>query len=261
MWKAFVEVLQDLWSFLVQAIVRASKPRVNIAYDDVTTKRSWEGKVGVDLGYQVYVVVDKLHCYPSEDQQDQKHLITSFAYGESLKHLRTEGRLALVAKESIRCWVDATGITDDTRHVFPSFSLNETYRATNEEVIKLRKCLEVHFKKRSEFLESEEYVLYRLLRDSFLVPWEALHLLPSKSWYQKFLNRRDVAIYSEPRTYSVLEYLNDAGAFIYGFVTAVQPDMTIQVESIGREEPGEFRIEQFSRIEWERWRPVFITFS
>jgi len=262
MWRAFLEVLQDLWSFVVRSLRSKVEPmEVNGARKIPHDSEKDERKVGVDLGYTVYVVVDKLDCHASEDEQNVKSTVTSFVYGESLKHLYTNDKLALVAKGDVRCWVNATGITDDPKRVFPSFEPYQVYRASNDTTVKLRKCLSVHAKKKDEYLGSDEFVLYRLQKDSFLIPWEAMSQLPGKSWYQKLLNRRGVGIHTEPKTYAVLEYLDETGKFVYGYITAVQPDHTIHVESIGREEPGEFRVEQFSKVEWERWRPVFITFS
>jgi hypothetical protein len=262
MWRAFLEVLQDLWSF----VMRALKPKIETTEASAAKRIPYEKeiderKVGVDIGYTVYVVVDKLDCHSSEGEQNAKNTVTSFVYGESLKHLYTNGKLALVAKGDVRCWVDATGIIDDQKLVFPSFEPYQIYRAGSDTTVKLRKCLSRHVKKKEEYLGSDEFVLYRLQKDSFLIPWEAMSTMPGKSWYQKLLNRRGVGIHTEPKTYAALEYLDDAGKFVYGYITAVQPDHTIHVESIGREEPGEFRVEQFSKVEWERWRPVFITFS
>lgn len=259
---AFLDVLRDLWSFTTQAIHR--KRGVSSIVPNNTellgAKGLREATFGIDIGYQVFVTNQKLNCYRRDDRTTSGDIVTSLSYGELLTCLHVDGVHALVAKDGVRCWVEASGITSDSQKVFPVFEPYCSYRTHSDETTKLRKCISHHFRKESEYLESDEYVLYRLQRDGFSIPWEAMHLLPGKSWYQKLLNRRGVVIHTEPRTYAVIEY-NNEGVFVYGYVTAVHPDQTICVESIGREEAGEFRVEQFSKVEWVRWRPVFITFS
>lgn len=64
----------------------------------------------------------------------------------------------------------------------------------------------------------------------------------------------------EPRTSSIIEYLNENNDGIIGFITEVSPDLAITMSSVGRIEAGEYRVEKFTHDEWKEWRPVFISF-
>lgn len=262
MFNAFLEVLHDLWHFLLLSLRKTKGVKQKVSTVPFPEALVYDQVVGVDLGHQVYVSIPHLDCYVDVEMSGKNKLVTTFSYGDELKLLQESGSAALVSKGTYRCWAKNSGLTTNKEEVFPVFVANNTYRITDDQAVKVYRYLGIHFKrKEGKYLGSEAFVLYSLQRAGFIVPWEAINLIPEKTWYQRLIGKREIGIHNEPHTHSVLEYVTNEGVFKYGFVTAVYPDHTIQVESVGREHKGEYRIEELSRVAWEKWRPVFITFS
>lgn len=255
---AFIEVLYDLWDFIVQALNRLfrnqyrGKKMTGLVAPGVVTD--------FDYGQVAYVRHERIRCYSDNDRSTRVKLATYF-YGEAVKVLRVENEGAEISKGLVHGWVDSDGLTTDPNEVFPKFELFGIYSENNVTTVRVRRCLKHRFEHTGNaYLTPEEYVLYRLLRDRVAIAWDDINSLPSKSWYQRLLGTNTVKIGDEPRTNSVLEYADSNGLIKQGYVTAVYPDHTIMVESVGREAVGEYRLEELSRVEWLTWRPVFITF-
>lgn len=258
--RAFLEVLHDLWNFLLQAFRKKS----TIHSDGTRSALAGPAIHGIDIwveyGRVAYVKVDHLTCY-SSSETGKKVKLATYLYGESVRVLRVENGKAEISKGLVHGWTDDDSLTTDPDEIFPSFEMLETYDEDSEATIRVRKCLKHHFKNiGSKYLEPEEYVLYRLMKDRVAIAWDNINSLLTKSWYQRLIGNRAVKLSEEPRTYSVMEYVNSQGQIKQGYVTAVYPDRTIMVESVGRENPGEFRLEELSHVEWVSWRPVFISF-
>lgn len=260
MFKAFLEVLHDLWNFLRQAFKKRDNDHPGTGRNASAGPAITGLSVGVEYGRVAYVKVDQVICHASSETDHQKKLAT-YTYGEPVKVLRVENGEAEIIKGLVRGWVDNAFLTTDPSEVFPSFEMLETYDEDSETAIRLRKCLRHHFKDiGSKELKPEEYVLYRLMKDRVVIPWDNINTLPTKSWYQRLIGNRAVKISEEPRTCSVMEYVDGQGVVKQGYVAAVHPDRTILVESVGREKAGEFRLEELSYVEWAVWNPVFISF-
>lgn len=263
MFKAFLEVLHDLWNFLLQTIrkgsagMSAAGPKTNGLFGPTITGL----EMALDQGYEAYVRVEQVPCY-AVSADGSKKKIALLTYGESVKVLGVKGAVAEIVKGVTHGTVDYAALTTEPDKVFPSFAALSVYGPSEETTVRVRRCLKHHFKNvGSKHLESQEYVLYRLLKDKVAIPWDSINSLPLKSWYQRLLGTRSVKISEEPKTRSVLEYAGKDGVAKQGYVIAVHPDHTILVESVGREKPGEFRLEELSHVEWSEWLPVFISFS
>jgi hypothetical protein len=80
--------------------------------------------------------------------------------------------------------------------------------------------------------------------------------------HQLLRGQPGVTIGVEPKTSSLIEGMEtETHKAFLGVVVAVQPDGTITVQSVGRVNAGEFRVEHFTRTAWREFRPVFISFS
>ncbi len=260
---ALLEVLQDLWRFVLDGFGLRRKAKrsgggmVQVGAPGPSIPNS---KAGGLPGQSVYVRVP-VAAGQLVEPSPQSGKAPQFFYGELVRSLRTVGDRIEVERGGAKVWIAAAAVTDDPGEVFPSFTPLTVYSKTHETSRRVRQCLQHWFPEQAEsFLTPEAFVLYRLFKERVAVPWAELRAKLNLSWYQRLLGKPAVRLETEPRTAAVLEYVNEAGEFRYGYVSVVHPDLTILLESVGRIRPGEYRVEEVARAEWESWRPAFITF-
>lgn len=259
MYQAFVAVLHDLLLFVVQGVrdFFADKPIAEVESDRGGVRQSTDTKAGVDLGYVVYVQREVLPCYMQSRLKGEP--FATFPYGDRLQQTKVLDDAVFVTNGSVEGWVAASGVTAEYEQVFPALVPSMVYDGSHKEVLKVRKYLSQFSRKSKQMLSAEEFVLYTLQSTGVTIPWDAINTAFPLSWYQRLLGRRGVAINDEPKTHSILEYTTSTGDSVQGYVTAVNPDRTIILESVGRVQPGEYRVEQVSPQEWRTWQPSFIT--
>lgn len=261
MYQAFVAVLHDLLLFVVQGVrdFFAEKPMSEASNDREGVRQSTGTKAGVDLGYVVYVQRVTLPCYAQSRLKGEP--FATFPYGDRLQQTKVLDDAVFVTNGSVEGWVAASGVTAEYEQVFPVLVPSMVYDASHKEVVKVRKYLNQFSRKSKQMLSAEEFVLYTLQSTGVTIPWEAINASFPLSWYQRLLGRRGVTVTDEPKTHSVLEYTTSTGDSVQGYVAEVHPNHTIMLESVGRVEPGEYRVEQVSPQEWRTWQPSFITFQ
>lgn len=183
-------------------------------------------------------------------------------YGTKVRLGQKQAEYIEVWVGELRGWVHCSVLADESTHVFPQLVSDTVYNATDQETRKLRRCLEdQHLAGVLALpLQTEEYIFYRLWRHQIPVDWPFHRPRRAGNWQSLLRGERGVQMSIEPRTASILEYRGEETAPFLGYVTAVHPDQSIELCSVGRLQAGEFREETFTREKWREWRPVFLTF-
>ncbi len=275
MWQVVKEVLFELWVFFVESILKL--PKQKGVKDDKKFTHSTEpaedssllpdstllpSKAGEAIGHRVYVAVPNAACY-LKPRQDFDTRIVVFDYGQALTFIRFAGEFSEVQSESVRGWVSTSVLVDDKKLVLPNFRPAYRYDAYNEHTERLRLCLkdEMQGGELGLPLQSAEFVLYKLWELKVTIQWGLNRPRLSGAWQTLLRGMRGVQMGIVPRTGAVLECGGSGERAFLGYVEAVHPDSSIVVQSVGRVEDGEFRVEHLSHDEWKEWRPIFISFT
>lgn len=265
MWRAFWEVIGELWLFAIgkdgettpphtvkqSAPSEATAPQQNVKPFDKS-----EAYFGV-----AYVTSLKVELW-QEEQTTFDGVLTSLNYGDRVVVKRIIADKALVSFGALTGWVLQSDLSDDGLHVFPNLKPGFIYTARNQETIRLRNCIQdaASGGYLNMLLQPLEYILYQLKTYNHQIDWPAGSVRNVGSIHAVLRSNRFVRISVEPHTGDVIESTDEDNPLL-GYIEAVHPDNSILVSSVGRVTEGEFRRETFSHEKWREWRPVFLTFS
>lgn len=186
--------------------------------------------------------------------------VTHLPYATPVELLGYEGRFAHVRYHSQVGWLLKDELVTKTSEIFPEFNTGEIYSANHPETKKLRTLLADEFAAAELYLplQDVELVTYELLQKGKSLPWDQVRPRMAGSWQNILKGKPTVQIGINPKTGSVLEFINHEGSGFVGYVEAVSVDETITIAGIGRLIAGEYRKEVLPKVVWQEWRPVFI---
>lgn len=267
MYAAFIEVLKELWEFVLPArsaaVSTAPLVAARNASDKIESlKSSPSSKAGYSLESRVcYINHSEVQCL----QVAQKKFDTLrgvLSYGTAVEVVQHKDHWSFVQTPQLHGWVESKYLTDDKNAVFPVFYKGTIYEADNRETLKLRDYLadELLGGLLKKKLQPSEFIVYQLHRHSIGVLWPLDRPRLPGMWQIILKGKRGVSIGVEPKTGSVLEYTEDGGSFL-AFVESVTPDDTIRISSVGRHTDGMYEQTECTRVQWREWRPVFISFT
>jgi len=267
MYTALVEVLKDLWAFVVtkKPVSQESKSaqlQSEQSPEQSRPQSTQSPKEGFFLESRVgYVAQPHVACL----QMPQNTFDTRrgvFQYGDVVKVIRQKDTWSFVESAALQGWVESKYLTDDEHEVFPILQSNQVYDANNKETKKLRQYLndELLGGQLQMHLQPAEFVLYKLkkLRADVMWPLERPRL--PGTWQSILRGKKGVSLGQEPKTSSVLEYNGNTEPFL-AFVESVTPDNSIVISCVGRQNAGEYEQQEFTSAQWKEWRPVFISFT
>lgn len=190
-------------------------------------------------------------------------VITTVPYGTAVSVASFSGRFAYIETATTSGWVLKDEIVEDRSVIWPQFTSHATYDAAARETSSLRKIIADEFFTRELFLPltTEEFVWYRLKEFGRSVVWGSERPRLAGRWSTLLKGHRGVFMSVEPKTGSILEAYPDSSHPFLAYVTAVAPDNTIEMESVGQENEGEYRKETVPKTAWQLWRPIFIQIS
>ena len=181
-------------------------------------------------------------------------------YGTAVSVVSFSGRFAYIEATAAHGWILKDEMVTDRSAVWPQFVSHAIYDATAKETRSLREIIADEFFTRELFLPltTEEFVWYRLLESGRTIVWGSERPRLAGRWNTLLKGQRGVFMSVEPKTGSILEAYPDSTHPFLAYVTAVAPDNTIEIESVGQENEGEYRKESVPKAVWQLWRPIYI---
>ncbi len=272
MFNAFIEVIVELWSFIF-----ANDKEVRLALPGQVEAQTFKSQVankefvkGVNfttgtivesIGRLAYVGADEAVCY-SQAIIDFDTKLGDLHYGDAVMVKSINGAYAKINFQDYDGWMKVSDLVDDKNLIFPNLMSAYVYGPKNDETLKLRKYLkdELLGGLLNLPLQPLELIIFLLKTQRIVVKWPNTKPRIPGSLNNLLKGKKGVSMSIEPRTSSIIEYLNENNDGIIGFITEVSPDLAITMSSVGRIEAGEYRVEKFTHDEWKEWRPVFISF-
>lgn len=135
------------------------------------------------------------------------------------------------------------------------------YSADSPETLKIRLLLSnYNHELIQQPLTAAEYFLYRIRERKLGAPFTP-GIANDVSFHESLKGKEGIYVTVFPKRDSIMElFMEDQPAQLL-FVREVSDEETITVESVGLHTAGEYRIDIFTKPQWQKWRPVFITFS
>jgi hypothetical protein len=268
MHTAFIEVLKDLWYFVIskQCATGSSNEVVLHPKKSPKTVLPLETPPPLEVSYSLesricYIAQSHVRCLQTA-QKKFDTLRGLLRYGDVVKVIQHKEKWSFVESTAVQGWVKSTCLTDDKNSVYPQLLHDHVYDEHHLETKKLRKYLndELLGGLLGIKLQTSEWVIYQLTRLGTEVAWPLERPRLPGMWQSILSGKRGVSIGTEPKTGSVLEYNGDTESFI-AFVESVTPDDSIVVSCVGRQKLGVYENKEFTRAQWREWRPVFISFT
>jgi hypothetical protein len=180
-------------------------------------------------------------------------------YGTLVSVEKLGGRWAYITTGLYEGWVFKDVLLEQAKDVFPSFVDGVLYDKEHSETQKLRLCIGDAFLggETQSLLSDVEYVTYKLGRKNIAISWGFERPRIAGSWQKKLRGRENIHIGINPKTDTVMEYVQDDIGHL-AYVEAVFPDATIRLSSVGLFEEGVFNESVLQKEEWRELRPVFI---
>jgi hypothetical protein len=270
MFAALIEVVKDLWDFAVMQhltqtpgtkqllLTSEQKPEVSVKKTEaepISAQPSLESRV-------CYVSESTLLCL----QTPQKKFDTLrgiFSYGDMVRVMQQKNNWSFVEHSDLRGWVYTSGLETDESAVLPRFTKNSTYTAFEENTIKLRAFMQDALLggELKLPLQSVEYIHYRLKKAGTKPHWPLERPRLPGNWQHILRGKRGVEIGLEPKTGSILECNGCQENEFLAYVESVTPDNTIVISCVGRTQDGVYEEMQYTKAQWQEWKPVFISFT
>lgn len=270
MFNTFIDVIVELWSFVfanrkpellaLPGQVASSETETVVLNNDVRNHFS-VGTISESFDRPAYVSVTEASCYV-EPAIDFDTKLFTLSYGELVNVKSLKDGMAKIKFSNYEGWVKTSELVDDKNSILPNLKSAYIYGPKNDETIKLRKYLKDDLL--GDFLnlplQPLELICYLLRVNNITANWSKLRPRRPGSIHTALKGQKNVVISIEPRTNAIIEFTDEKGKGVLGFVREVSPDLNINFVSVGRVEAGEYRVEKFTHAEWKEWRPVFISF-
>jgi hypothetical protein len=279
--KVLIEVIKDLWEFFIGGFLpsgKAEKPAVSLSLPPRAAKlliRDKKENPKLPLfekellpsaaplnGNTAYVAVANARLF-HRPLWTFDGVVRQLAYSQKVQVLEFSGRFARVACGDNFGWLLKEEITTSAEDIFPTLKSGEIYLHDSPETMKIRKYLADAFFTVELFmpLQAVELVTYRLHLQNHTLPWPNRRPRIAGDWQNLLKGQPGVQVGIYPKTGAVMEYSKTDGVGYLGYTKAVHIDESIVVESVGKNQDGQYLEETFTKEEWIEWRPVWISFT
>ena len=186
-------------------------------------------------------------------------VIAEVPFGAMVVAVSTENDWVHIFYKGMEGYVELSDLTDRAAYVYPTLTIGEAYEAHDPHTERLRAVIsdEFSYGDGDEPLQAEEYVTYKLLRQSMVIPWPAVRPRTPGTWRTLLQDIPAVTISSDPSPRSVIEWQGDARGHV-AYVEAVFPDGTIQISEANYPDRGIYNERTMVESEWRVYNPVFI---
>jgi hypothetical protein len=191
---------------------------------------------------------------------------TVLPYGSMVMVLDVSDMWAYVASGAYTGWVYIDDLEDMAARVYPSFVIGTEYAENDSTTEKLRALIADEFGagELSLPLQSEEYVLYRLLRKDIRISWPPIRPRLPGFWHTILKDIASMKVSDHPAVGALMEYGHSDAAHGRGYlayVEAVFPDGSIHISEVGFRAPGVYEERTLPLSEWQELSPLFLVFS
>ncbi len=192
---------------------------------------------------------------------------TVLPYGSMVMVLQDQDLWAEVASGSYRGWVYVDDLEDRAAHVYPSFVIGAPNDADDPTTIRVRAIINDEFGagEAGMPLQSEEYVLYRLIRRGVTVKWPPVRPRKPGMWSDILATVPTVRKIATPAVGTVIEFTDrvdvpeEMGHL--GYVEAVFPDGTLSISEANWPEAGMYNERILTKAEWDLEHVIFLQFT
>lgn len=190
--------------------------------------------------------------------------IARIPYGALVLAVELQGRFCKVIWNTCEGWVRKEHLADRARAVYPEFIQGAENPAESLNAVRVRACIgDVFGLAHSEFpLQAGEYVLYRLFRRGFSIPWPQADAprVPG-SWHSILRGVAGVHIRVTPKVGTILEYTGEHDIGHLAYVEAVFPDETIVISEANYPHSGIYSERTLNAQAWRALKPLYIEVS
>jgi hypothetical protein len=199
----------------------------------------------------------------AEPREEFDGALTFVPYGTMLMALGQDGRWSKVAWGERIGWVLKDDLVDTAAAIFPEFTDGEVNESDDVNTTRVRALLRDEFggDRMGYPLQAGEYVSYRLARKNISIPWPPERPRWPGRWHVLLKGVSRVHSGVQPKTGSVMEYVDDGEVGQLAYVEAVTPDESITISQANFPDRGIFRQRTLTRDEWRELRPIFIQIS
>lgn len=268
--RVLIEVLKDLWLFLVGRIhtsqlayqppVALVAPAMPLSIPSPTAPISLPVMVSVPaLGAgQGYCAAEPVVTIFKDPAVAFDTLVLRVPYGTKLALGEAKGRFIAV-HEPVTGWVLKDSVASHAE-VLPQFQRGHRYGADDAETMRLRTCIDDAFAgaEAGEPLQPAEYVTYRLRQRGVAIAWPQPWGRVPGTWQRKLKGQRGIHMDITPHTGAVMEYIIDDVGYL-AYVERVSPQYDITVSGIGLTYEGQYTEQVLTHDVWRELRPVFIS--
>jgi len=190
-------------------------------------------------------------------------VLVNLPYATLTQVVAYEGRFARIILGDSTGWILKDNLTSQAGEIFPDLASGKVYTEDSLETQKLRKYIKDEFFTNELFLplQSSEYVTYKLKRQGLSIDWPAVRPRLAGIWQNILKGKNGIRIGLVPKTGALIEYNHDDGGGFVGYTVSVRVDESIIIAGVGRHVLGEYREELIEKIQWQSWRPVWISVS
>jgi len=185
-------------------------------------------------------------------------VIAHIPFGAMIVAVSTEHDWVHIFYKGMEGYVELGDLTDRAAYVYPTLSIGEAYEAHDPHTERLRAVIsdEFSYGDGDQPLQAEEYVTYKLLRQSMVIPWPTVRPRTPGTWRTLLKDVPSVTISTNPVARGVVEWKGDVRGHI-AYVEAVFSDGTIQISEANYPDRGIYNERTMVEREWRAYDPVF----
>jgi hypothetical protein len=188
------------------------------------------------------------------------NVIARIPFGAMVVAVSTENDWVHLFYKGVEGYVVLGDLTDRAAYVYPTLTIGESYEAHDPHTERLRAVIEDEFSYGDGDmpLQAEEYVMYKLLRQSMVIPWPTIRPRTPGTWRTLLADVPQVTIARDARARAVIEWQGDVRGHV-AYVEAVFPDGTIQISEANYPDRGIYNERTMVESEWRAYNPVFLS--
>ncbi len=196
----------------------------------------------------------------SDPSTGSDNIIAQVPFGAMIVAVSTENDWVHIFYKGMEGYVLLHDLTDRAAYVYPTLTIGEAYEAHDPHTERLRAVIsdEFSYGDGDLSLQAEEYVTYKLLRQSMVIPWPVVRPRTPGTWRTLLQDAPSVTISTDPSPRSVIEWQGDTRGHV-AYVEAVFPDNTIQISEANYPDRGIYNERTMVESEWRAGNPVFLS--
>lgn len=227
------------------------------AEDGLSFQHSYEG-ISPVRNTIMYVRSDEI-LFRTEPTVLRDTAIGTLPYGSMVMVLEGKNGWVRVHNNGLEGWVETRDLASYAADVFPQFTVGDANEADSANTIRVRAMIKDEFSCGAAGLDlrSEEYVLYRLLRNNVQVMWSRVRPRTPGHW-TSVLGESGYRTSGHPEAHSVMEYQMGSHGGHLAYVEALFPDESIQISEANWPDRGIYNERVLVKEEWTTLTPSFI---